>query len=310
MCIIAIKCKGVDLPSEDTLRTMWTNNPHGAGIMYARDNRVYIDKGYMDWTSFYERLKSLGDVRDTALVMHFRIATHGSVIPGNTHPFPVSENVTFLTKLRLACKVGVAHNGIIPITPREGISDTMEYIASELVLIARKNAKWYMDKQTLASIGKRIQSKLAVLDGNGTVAYYGDFITESDGMLYSNTSYKPRTTALHLYTGDYYSRFEYDDGTTPPWDTGRKRVWLMPIEYTFAVAYDKVTYEPVDDHEDLWVDDIGNVYTIDYDTSVAYMLPNLEVSGASSRTRKRNKKFRLFGETDGISFEFGGVIPF
>ena len=65
MCVIAIKRAGIKMPDENTLKTMWTNNPHGAGIMYARGGKVYIDKGYMDWTSFIGRIESLGDVTET-----------------------------------------------------------------------------------------------------------------------------------------------------------------------------------------------------------------------------------------------------
>lgn len=319
MCIIAIKCKGVDMPDEQTLKTMWTNNPHGAGIMYARDGRVCIDKGYMDWTSFYERIKSLGDTKDMAVVMHFRIATHGAVIPGNTHPFPVTNNVAFLTKLRLYCRLGVAHNGIIPITPREGISDTMEYIATELAPLSSKNPEWYKDKSTLETIGKRIQSKLAVLDGEGTISYYGDFITESDGMVYSNNSYKPRLSAVYTYRDN--SRYDWLEGDDcydfhdkmcPPWDTGRKSVWLMSVPDLWSVGgvVNKATGEAVEDAEDLWADSVGNVYAIDYDTSVAYMLPSLELSGLSPRARRKSSKFRVFKSTEGFRFEFGGQLPY
>ena len=318
MCIIAIKSKGVKMPDEETLRTMWANNSHGAGIMYARDGRVYIDKGYMDWTAFHERIKTLGDVTDTALVMHFRIATHGAVIPGNTHPFPVTDNVAALWKLRCACKVGVAHNGIIPITPRKGISDTMEFIASELAPMAAKQSDWYKHEQVMENIGKRIQSKLAVLDGNGVISYYGDFITEADGMIYSNTSYRPRISATWTYgwkdlTG--YGFEDYDKGL-PPWDTGRESVWLKSAPEVWFIAdniwsiVDKKTQERIYDIEDLWVDSIGQVYGVDYDSDIAYMLPELEVSGPSAKARKKTSKFRCFKEGDGVCFEYGGYMPF
>lgn len=319
MCVIAIKRMGVKMPDENTLKTMWTNNPHGAGIMYARDGKVYIDKGYMDWTSFIGRIESLGDVTDTALVMHFRIATHGGVIPGNTHPFPVSDNVVALTKLRQACSLGVVHNGIIPIVPRDGISDTMEYIATELAPLAKQNPKFYMDKQVLAEIGKRIKSKITILDGKGTIAYYGDFITEEDGMIYSNNSYKPRVSAVYTYRdGSRYDwleddeYYDYSDKMCPPWDTGRKSVYLMNVPDLWNVGgvVNKATGEAVGDAEDLWADSTGNVYTVDYNSGIAYMLSNLEISGLSPRARRKSSKFRLFKYNEGIRFEFGGQLPY
>lgn len=311
MCIIAIKCKGVKLPDEQTLKTMWTNNPHGAGIMYARDGKVFIDKGYMDWTAFHERIKSLGDLTDTPLIMHFRIATHGSVIPGNTHPFPVSSNVMYLTKLRLACKVGVAHNGIIPITPRQGISDTMEFIASELAPMAAKQPDWYKRERVLEGIGKRIQSKLAVLDSAGVISYYGDFITEGDGMLYSNTSYKPRAKATSIFYDaeymlddtDYSSMWERDlQRGTPPWKSGRKSVWLKPVLDTDAYDIDGACPYDEGDIEDMWCDCFGNVYMLDYDNAIAYKL-----SGCKTRRSPGASRY-VFNAKDGIRFEYAGEV--
>lgn len=304
MCVIAIKKQGVEMPDEQTLKTMWTNNPHGAGLMYARNGRVYIDKGYMDWTSFHERIKSLGDLTDTALIMHFRIATHGGVVPGNTHPFPVSDNVGLLTKLRLACKVGVAHNGIIRcVQPREGISDTMEYIATKLVPLAKSDMDWYMDKRVLERIGHEIQSKLAVLDGDGIISYYGDFITDTDGMIYSNDSFRPRTYTHYVYRDA--APYDWRDGDIdlPPWDTGRSSVWLIPAYDSLPVMRKGIekTYpkqETIDDIEDLWVDRGGRVYGVDYDTAIAYRLPELRV--------RRLGKERCFEKGEGIRFEDGG----
>lgn len=302
MCIIAIKSKGVAMPDERTLRTMWTNNPHGAGIMYAgKDGKVYIDKGYMDWTSFIERLRTLGtpaQVREMGVVLHFRIATHGGVNPGNTHPFPVSSSVSALTKLRGTCKVGVAHNGIIPIEPRDGISDTMEFVASELAPLAAKNPAWYTDPETMAAIGRRIRSKLAVLDGAGNVAYYGDFIQEPDGMIYSNTSFRPRTSAVVPFRSSAPFRVLDEKDELPAFDTGRAPVWLMPVNECDCggVRYVRGKKAVVDDDYDLWCTRRGKVYSIDYDTAVAYLLPELMCVRPP-----------FFSLRDACRFEDGGV---
>ena len=305
MCIIAIKSKGVDMPSEETLRTMWVNNPHGAGIMYANgDGRVYIDKGYMDWTSFIGRIHTLGKaekLKDMAIVMHFRIATHGGINPSNTHPFPVSSRIDALTKLRQACKVGVAHNGVIPITPRDGISDTMEFIASELAPLAERNPGWYKDEAVMAGIGHRIKSRLAVLDGHKTVSYYGDFITESDGMIYSNTSYKPRYTATHTYRTAIPRKAEAEEpivewDSDAPWFTGLASVWLLPVDECDCgdiLCGNRI----VADTEDLWCTPSGRVYGVDYDSGIAYRLENLAATKAP-----------WFFHRDAIKFEDGGAM--
>ena len=301
MCIIAIKSKGVDMPTEDTLRTMWVNNPHGAGIMYAGDDgKVYIDKGYMDWTSFIGRVRSLGDpetVKDMAVVLHFRIATHGGITPNCTHPFPVSARTGALKKLRQACRVGVAHNGIIPIIPSDWISDTMEFIASELAPLAERRPDWYTDEVIMDKVAKRIRSKLAVLDGSGYIAHCGDFIREADGMLYSNTSYKPRYSAVYTYSDALPFESETESTSSEEIRQGRKSVWLMPVNECDCGGVRYVRGKTVvGDDYDLWCTRRGNVYSIDYDTAVAYMLPELRCVTPP-----------FFSLRDACRFEDGGV---
>ena len=318
MCVIAIKKQGVKMPDEQTLKTMWTNNPHGAGIMYARGGRVHIDKGYMDWTAFYERIKTLGDVTDESVVIHFRIATHGSVCPGNTHPFPVTANVVNLSKLRGTCRVGVAHNGIIRcVTPRKGISDTMEYVATKLAPLAQEQPSWYTDTETLAKIGHEIQSKLAILDGNGVISYYGDFIEdEATGMLYSNDSYKPRTYVRYAYQ-DARDYEPWDDrlpwgGTDKKVTRGRESKFYYTRTVSLLPCEDvKVPFELRDprklrgvDVYDLWTDKGGTLYVVDYDLSVAYEL-------ADCTLRWPLKYPVLFKREEGIEFDYAGrVTPY
>lgn len=192
MCIIAAKAKGVKMPSEETLRNMWDNNDDGAGFMYAKDGYVYVDKGYMDYQAFYNALQRLSktvDLTQTALVMHFRITTHGGTKAANTHPFPITDSVGMLQKLRLKTKLAVAHNGIIPVKPRKGISDTMEYIAGQLAPLAKALPSFYRNPHTLEMIANATDSKLAFLDAKGNIYTVGDFI-EDDGVLYSNGTFR------------------------------------------------------------------------------------------------------------------------
>ena len=94
MCIIAIKNKGIELPSEQILETMFKNNSDGAGFMYAVDNKLIIQKGYMTFRSFMSALKKLEqkyDLTEIPLVMHFRIATSGQVDSRDLSPIHYSK---------------------------------------------------------------------------------------------------------------------------------------------------------------------------------------------------------------------------
>ena len=52
MCIIAIKDKGINLPKDEILETMFRHNSDGAGFMYAKDGQVHIKKGFMTYKAF------------------------------------------------------------------------------------------------------------------------------------------------------------------------------------------------------------------------------------------------------------------
>ena len=205
MCIILYKPSGVKLPNKQVLETCFRNNPDGAGFMYTNKGQVHIRKGFMDFTSFEENLKSTLkkiDELKTPMVLHFRITTQGGTNQPCTHPFPLSKNMSDLRQLTFTTEIGVAHNGIISLTS-EGYysynsynkkvidySDTMKFITDYLSLII-KSPKYYKDSDTLELIERLVGSKLAILDGNGHCELIGNF-TKSDGIYYSNDSYKPR----------------------------------------------------------------------------------------------------------------------
>ena len=195
MCIIAIKKSGIPFPSEDTIENMWYSNPDGAGIMYTDGSgKVNIDKGFMKLEDFLvriEQLKEQIDVTKEAVVMHFRIGTHGGNTPENTHPFPISKKVDTLKKLSLRTSVGVAHNGIISIKrPIEEISDTMEYIRSRLTYRYHRDKQFYLHSKQMKIIEAEITSKMCFLLPDRGVYTVGNFVEDKDGMMYSNDTYR------------------------------------------------------------------------------------------------------------------------
>lgn len=192
MCIIAAKPAGVALPKDEYIRNMWDGNRDGAGIMYVLNGKVRIEKGFMKYKAFVDalnRIKTIVDPVATPMVMHFRITTHGGTKPENTHPFPITDNLGALRKLIGTTDIGVAHNGIIPITPRKGISDTMEYIVSQLAPLKRALPRFCENPHAMQLVENAIGSKMAFLTKEGRLYTVGKFI-EDEGILYSNTSYE------------------------------------------------------------------------------------------------------------------------
>ena len=207
MCIIAIKPAGMKMPAETTIENMWYNNPDGAGLMYTIGGTVHIEKGFMSLKAFKTALKRLEktiDVVNTPIILHFRITTHGGTSPGNTHPFPVVEKLPLLQMTKCKTPLAVAHNGIISIKPsKEDISDTMEYIMSQLAPMYQLKKDFYRQDAGKKLVYNFIRSKMVFLDGTGHIETIGEFIEDKDGVLYSNTSYKARTIYYNWDLGNY-----------------------------------------------------------------------------------------------------------
>ena len=130
MCVAIYKPKRVNLPSLEILKQCWDANPDGAGfaMLTGGERAIEIHKGYMTWKQFvtahekYHLAEFNGD-----LLLHFRIATHGGISPGNTHPFCITKDVKLLQHTNVLSNNALIHNGILPIEPEvKGISDTME----------------------------------------------------------------------------------------------------------------------------------------------------------------------------------------
>lgn len=255
MCIICIKNKGVAMPTDETMRIMFNYNSDGAGYMYPKDGQVKIRKGFMTLASLQDSLKSLAETEniiDLPIVLHFRIGTAGGNIQANTHPFPLSGELKALQKLRLTCGVGIVHNGIINIhTSRTDISDTMEYIMSQMSLMYKMAHNFYKNPIGQKMVENAIGSKMAILDGNGDIFQIGDFITDKDtSLVYSNSTYK---SAYLQYYGSYnrsycdsgyYDDDEYDDDYFKKgYHTVKKdkvvRRWLTPVPDNCSIVVDK-----------------------------------------------------------------------
>jgi predicted glutamine amidotransferase len=213
MCVIAVKPANIAMIDEKTIENMWYNNDDGAGFMYPGPGGVKIRKGYMTLKSLKKALKALNkeiDTTATPIILHFRIGTSGGNIAANTHPFPVSENLAALQKTQLTAPLAVAHNGVIDIRPRKkDISDTMEYILSQLAPLYQLKKDFYRHEAGKKLIYNAIQSKMAFMDAAGRISLIGKF--EKDGEYYfSNSSYKA-----------FYRSYSYWD----KWDDYTFRNW-------------------------------------------------------------------------------------
>lgn len=294
MCVIAAKPAGIEMPSDDRIMDMWYTNPDGAGFMYAEDGVVRIRKGFMTLEKFMEAindLRSKHDLKSLALVMHFRITTHGGTKPENCHPFPISDSIGALSKLEGKTSLGVAHNGIINITPRKGISDTMEYIATQLAPLHRAVPAFYKNKDLMEMVSNATKSRLAFLTDKGGIYTVGEF-TDMDGVLYSNTNFEYRS--FRDFNWGCYDAWDRDSYSVTGWDDdinyGTKEYsskYMMWITDGYVRGGER-EYDP---SESFAIDRDNNVYRYDYTVDALVKVP-----GAVAYTN--NGTFARFRATD------------
>lgn len=314
MCIIAAKPAGVALPKDEYIRNMWDGNRDGAGIMYVLNGKVRIEKGFMKYKAFVdalERIKTIVDPVATPIVMHFRITTHGGTKPENTHPFPITDNLGALRKLIGNTDIGVAHNGIIPITPRKGISDTMEYIVSQLAPLKRALPRFCENPHAMQMVENAIGSKMAFLTKEGRLYTIGKFI-EDEGVLYSNTSYegwfyRSRSLGYGWEWDEDRDWFGYATGkTSSPGGSGSKG------STDGKLSKDRAPFDIEEPHADMlmWLDDTdfvrfedgeliegteflidrdGRVYWYDFESDAACRVENVSARNAQGLPVRYNE---------------------
>lgn len=292
MCIIAIKEAGVAMPDLKTLQTMWDNNPDGAGYMFPMDGKVHIRKGFMEFNDLKNDLDDLAkviNIKETPVIMHFRIGTHGvRRNPANTHPFPVSANRNNLKSLEFDADIAFAHNGIIDSVDTDPeISDTMMYAVKVLTPMMASNREFYKNNHLLDVIDATIgTSRMVFMDGAGYISKVGYWTKDDEtGVIYSNTTYKPSAwtygknyscktnmDAWKSYLGlskcgtcdyDDEAPLEIDNGDWDVMSEGCCYKKLTGLDYWVTLA--DGTSVSVDEYEELvgaplYVDELGTVY--------------------------------------------------
>lgn len=193
MCVIAIKPKGVALPSKDLLKKMWSDNPDGAGFSVTpKDStETFVEKGFLTFKHFYKYLVRYTTSIDDLVVMHFRWATHGYRSAGHTHPFPVSKYKSALERLKYSSDVVIFHNGIILMKNQPPTwSDTMYYIGGVIAHMEKLDYQKIIEHTT--------GNRLCIID-QGVPHITGEGWAEEEGIFYSNLSWKASKRKMITY---------------------------------------------------------------------------------------------------------------
>lgn len=243
MCIITYKTKeNKNLWSYDTLKTMFQNNPDGAGIMFSYNNKVYYYKGLMCFEKFYNLYNKLNqkyNFKNLDVALHFRIKTHGGIDTRNTHPFIITHDFKKFDDLSGSAAVALMHNGIIynNTTTNNKYNDTCNFIVNYLYYIHKLDNNFFNNKSAIALIENIINSKMLFLTNNGFVAL-GDFLQDENDLYYSNDSYKDYISYFtSSYLNDYKtfskytSKYIYYDNYITEITLNKKDVEMLKHKY-------------------------------------------------------------------------------
>ena len=191
MCVIMIKPVGVKFPSYDAIKNCADSNPDGFSWTVSEQGRIRTFKT-MDKSVFLREYVSLvmSTPESASMVLHARIATHGSKCEDNCHGF-MNEGAT----------MSFFHNGMLSVTPRGDMTDSETFFRDIFLPMYNMYGWGAADMAVKAVIGS---SKFAFIDNTGQIIRYGHF-TDVDGVFYSNSSYLPPT----WYDDDFVSLYNY-----------------------------------------------------------------------------------------------------
>ena len=188
MCIAILQKAGEEL-SKETFYQCWRRNPDGAGLMFANHGEIRIYKELDSVDKFYKTYKRVlaSEAKGRDVVVHFRIATHGSIVKQNCHPFRINERIAF------------AHNGIIHNVSTERYKDLSDTRVFAKEVLSQLPDGFETCQATMRMVEEFIgRSKLILLDnkGNSSIAneHMGEWV---DGIWFSNGSHvcqKPANT--------------------------------------------------------------------------------------------------------------------
>lgn len=200
MCIAICVAPGKKLTKAQMINCH-ASNKDGCGFAYISTDILGHSKikmyKTMDFNKFlhqYER--AVKNNPESPFIVHFRIATHGTVDKFNCHPFKVNKRMAMI------------HNGIIAgvgVDPKK--SDTQLF--NEKVL--KKLPKGWEKNEAIGALIEKfiVGSKVLILNIDGTVNIYNESLGHwKDGIWFSNYSYvsSPVVTVYsqNFQRGNYY----------------------------------------------------------------------------------------------------------
>jgi len=182
MCLAIYKPIGASLPTDDILATAHVSNNDGCGFSYYHSGLWRTIKGLYNFDKYMRLLnKHIPEPELVPVVLHFRLATHGTVNVANAQPLDVCKGVLW------------AHNGIVDIDGADGDKSDSRIMVDTVVRPLVKATLYTTLSHTLDTIARNSNSRFLLAIGT-EVFMYGTWNLSSDGCHYSNLNHK------HTYT--------------------------------------------------------------------------------------------------------------
>lgn len=220
MCIIIAKPEGKIL-SKDIYEECFRSNPDGAGFAYVKDNKLVVDKGHFIFDRLYDKLR---DDEKAAMLVHFRIATHGEIGKDNCHPFLMQS------KQFPQYSFALVHNGVLQFRSTQKESDTACFIADVLQPTFDRDP-YYLDyfpgrlmlERTIGSCNKMVIMRHDSVEHKTKVYIINEVAgNKNEGCWFSNMSWKKWTRPN--YSQYQHEQFDYEHGEGMPYER-TKRAW-------------------------------------------------------------------------------------
>lgn len=249
MCLLTFMPEYTTASIED-LTNGACNNPDGFGYAIHAGTRIIHNSG-LSFKQIADEFLTLRDKHHGPALFHSRITTHGGTTVDNCHPFQVGKDELTV----------VAHNGMLPISEKNGKSDTR--IFAEELFPSWGGASLLNSKKMRKKLAKfAVGSKLVFLSANPNVQNDFTIINEkdghydADGVWWSNSSYK-------------YSRYSYSGAGlyTSGWQKTDSSLLTPREEREFGSSVIDLSYEDADGTmvwSEMWICGVcGYCHTVD-----------------------------------------------
>ena len=166
MCCILYIPAGIETPAISILESIYLSNRHGIGFADSDGHNCKT----LSFNYFTKAIQKRD--RTASCIIHFRLATHGSVSRANCHPFFDKESGLWF-----------AHNGVLPIESHDDMTDS-EIFFRELFLPKLEILGW--DCRKLWDYVERGRGSSRFVFMRGTEAKLMGMWHCIDGVYYSN----------------------------------------------------------------------------------------------------------------------------